>query len=346
MSKSGELGLSYAATVPRNMVHRAAICEVFLADSVQLGGGKFALAAQLPRVHSYFSDHLSSESTYDPLLLMECCRQASIYIAHQYCGASMDQKFILNESEIVISDLTVLTIGSRPGHALLQAEVVSRKYREGTLIGFDLCIAVSVDGRTAGAMDISIQWMPPEAWDRLRSRARAALTLDSITPREVTGRIRPDRVARLAERNVVLGSAAVVGTEVVTEVVVDHRHPGLFDHPLDHVPGMLLFEALRQTSLVAAHDLLGLSPARLFLTGCGAAFTRFAELELPIMCRAGVSEPATSATALAVEITMSQGESSIASGKVQLKAACPLEPIWRSGYATAETDLVGDAVGA
>jgi 2-oxo-3-(phosphooxy)propyl 3-oxoalkanoate synthase len=319
--------LSYAATVPRQLVHRSAICEVFLTDSRRLGEGEFLLAAQLPRVHSYFSDHLSRISVYDPLLIMECCRQASVYIAHQYCDAPTDHKFILNESEITVTDLAALAVGRRPGHAVLRAEVISRKHREGVLVGFGLRISVSVDDRAAAAVDIAIQWMPPEAWDRLRARGRAALELGPVTPGEVTGRLRPDRVARLAERNVVLADAVIAGAEVVTELAIDHGHPGLFDHPLDHVPGMLLFEALRQTALVTAHELLGLSPTVLFLTGCAARFTRFGEFELPVRCRAVLSG---AAAPFGVEITVSQGEDLIGTGTVRLSTASPLEPAWRA----------------
>jgi hypothetical protein len=113
---------------------------------------------------------------------------------------------------------------------------------------------------------------------------------------------------------------------------------------------MLLFEALRQTSLIAVHDLLGLSPARLFLTACCARFTRFAELELPVACRAGLREPPTSAESLAIEMTMSQGDAPIATGTVELNASYPLEPIWRSGptapNTVANADLAGAAAGA
>jgi hypothetical protein len=55
---------------------------------------------------------------------------------------------------------------------------------------------------------------------------------------------------------------------------VDTRHPVLFDHPLDHVPGMLLMEAARQASTVfLGHPCLPV--------GLTNEFARYAELDTP-----------------------------------------------------------------
>jgi hypothetical protein len=49
--------LSYSSSIPRAHVHRAAICEVFLTDIICESYPQFRLGVQLPRVHSYYSDH-------------------------------------------------------------------------------------------------------------------------------------------------------------------------------------------------------------------------------------------------------------------------------------------------
>ncbi|WP_226962330.1 AfsA-related hotdog domain-containing protein [Streptomyces sp. C8S0] len=89
MSISGNHGLSYAATVSRQLVHRAAVCEVFLTDTRRRSDNDFLIAAQLPRVHSYYSDHLATPAAYDPLLLLEVFRQTSILVAHEHLGVPL-----------------------------------------------------------------------------------------------------------------------------------------------------------------------------------------------------------------------------------------------------------------
>ena len=73
--------LSYSSSIPRAHVHRAAICEVFLTDIICESYPQFRLGVQLPRVHSYYSDHNVVVRQYDPLLLLETFRQASAQVA-------------------------------------------------------------------------------------------------------------------------------------------------------------------------------------------------------------------------------------------------------------------------
>lgn len=55
----------------------------------------------------------------------------------------------------------------------------------------------------------------------------------------------------------------------------DLRHPRFFDHPSDHVPGMVLLEAARQAACLA-----GASPGR--LNGCHMQALRFTEWNAPV----------------------------------------------------------------
>ncbi|WP_240804132.1 AfsA-related hotdog domain-containing protein [Streptomyces sp. A0592] len=55
----------------------------------------------------------------------------------------------------------------------------------------------------------------------------------------------------------------------------DINHPILFDHPVDHAPGMLLLEAVRQAAYASAF------PRRGVLTDMEMQFFRYAELNSP-----------------------------------------------------------------
>ncbi|MBO0821741.1 MAG: hypothetical protein J2P26_12935, partial [Nocardiopsaceae bacterium] len=64
-------------------------------------------------------------------------------------------------------------------------------------------------------------------------------------------------------------------------VAADGGHPVFFDHPHDHLPGMLLLEAARQLA-VARAALVSERPAAAFrLVSCAASFAGFAELQPP-----------------------------------------------------------------
>ncbi len=66
---------------------------------------------------------------------------------------------------------------------------------------------------------------------------------------------------------------------------VDTTHPVFFDHPVDHVPGMMLIEAARQ----AAQALLGPGPVQPVTVE--STFERYAELNVPCWIEAEAGRP-------------------------------------------------------
>lgn len=314
--------LSYRTSIPREDIHRAAICEVFLTDIVCEQYPKFRVGAQLPRVHSYYSDHDHVERNYDPLLLLETFRQASILIAHRHVDAPMDSAFVFNDGDLRIVSLAALAVGSRPADGVLDAEIVDEKSRAGQIVGITLRMTLALDGRAAAEMDMVIQWMPREAWARLRTKVRAPLTLDPIRPHDLNVRLDARDVARRSSDNVLVAGFDVRDNSVSTRILIDQDHPGLFDHPLDHVPGAVMFEAVRQSALVAAHELFGLSPHRLIMVGCATQFVSIGELELPTDCDVTTAASA-SANQLTFAASLHQEGRVIASATVTLARIGP-----------------------
>lgn len=69
----------------------------------------------------------------------------------------------------------------------------------------------------------------------------------------------------------------------LAEVLVDTEHPYFFEHPVDHVPGLLLIEAVRQAGIAGVHAILGVPlDAAMVVDGFEVAFTRYAELDQPL----------------------------------------------------------------
>ncbi|MGW4774848.1 AfsA-related hotdog domain-containing protein [Nocardia sp. NPDC004278] len=319
MSSVIEPQLSFSTVVPREHVHRSAISEVFLTDIICEKYPRFRLGIQLPRTHGYYGDHaISGSPGYDPLLLLECSRQASILIAHRYVGAEMDQKFIFNTGALRVTDPAGLSVRDHPGYGNLDAVIVAEKRRDDVVIGIDLAVEIQIDARLVATMDMTIQWMPGEAWSKVRSRGRARLDLTASVPHAISRRIAPEFVARRNPDNVVIGSVTGDSQELLAEIIVDETHPGLFDHKLDHTPGAVLFEAFRQTGIVTAQELFGLSPQRLALTAVSATFHRFGEPELATYARARPL-PTTGDLAVEFSVEVLQNDTVITEGMVALR---------------------------
>ena len=310
--------LTFDRNIPRGIVHRQSIAEVFLTDAQPTADGA-VFAAQLPRNHSYFSDHRGAAATYDPLLMVEVFRQVAIYYAHTFLGVARTEKFVFGAADFEILDAATLRIGACPGHCVIDAHVVVEKKRDGQVIGLTLEMSATIEGRLAAREAMTYQWMPSTVWERIRIRGRDALGLPPqhrIPAALHVARMRPGSVGRHNPRNAILANPELEGAELRALTIIDTDHPSLFDHALDHVPGMLQFEAARQIAMASANVTLGLDTSRMVMHRLQMEFTAFGEFERPTEARATV-EPDGLGGATA-SVRLQQGDDVIARGDVHL----------------------------
>lgn len=268
------------------MVHRAALSEVFLTNSIKIDDAHFQCAAQLPRTNLYFNDIASPEPYYDLVLLVEIFRQASIYISHAYLDVAVTDKFLYLDSKTHIVESGLLAASTRPTNAVIDVRVYGDYIRRGLRQGVTLDMALLIDGQPAAIHDkMSIRWMSSDAWNRIRDKGLSRLPHGVHSRCAPVTPTAPERVARHHLGNVVVGSLMSDATSgSFTELVIPFRNGGIFDHPLDHIPGMLLLEGFRQSALQAIDLALDIAPDRLLLTGCALVFRQFGEFGFTSRC--------------------------------------------------------------
>ncbi|MER5861928.1 ScbA/BarX family gamma-butyrolactone biosynthesis protein [Kitasatospora sp. NPDC002040] len=274
--------LDYTRTIDRLLVHRDALGEVFLTDLVEIDQGHYLAGAQLPRSHAYYGDHLLRPESYDPLLILEACRQAGLAGAHRIYGVSADNKFILTHLSLDIPRPERLAIGSGPAQLAMDVAIASRKEREGRVTGLDYVFTLSLDGTAVGTATLGLRFKTPNGYLTLRLNNRNGMALPSSAayPQSTPGTpVPPHLVGRASTDNVLLVEPAVTRDGSSALLRVPARHASLFDHPQDHLPGMVIAEGARQLALFAALELHGMSTAKTAVTGVDVRFTRFGELE-------------------------------------------------------------------
>ncbi|MBP2475909.1 hypothetical protein JOF53_004781 [Crossiella equi] len=254
---SGEEG--FDTTVPRRLVHREAVAEVLLTRWVRRRTGEFWICAQLPRAHAFYQ---SQQGSADPLLVLETIRQAGLLVAHLGAGVPLEDRFVMRGMSYAV-DSSALRVRDRPVDVQLLLRTRDVRVRPGHTSALGIEVELYRDGRRFGQGSGSMGTFPPAVYTRLRPpRVPAQATAGLPVP------IDPVRVGRRDPADVVL-SRGNAGNRWLLRV--DTRHPALFDHPVDHVPGMVVFEAMRQ----AVHALAG--PG--YLASCQARTTRFVELD-------------------------------------------------------------------
>lgn len=291
--------LGFESTVPRRYVHRQSVSEVFLTDCTSVGvAHRFLLGAQWPRLHGFYR---TETGRYDAMLIAETLRQTAIYLGHTQYRVPLGYPFVMQTLRVDAA-VDALAIGAGAAEVVLDASLDDPVYRGGLLSQFDLTVVFAIDGQRVGTGEGVANVLTPDAYQRLRWNGAGPRRIgDPVCPPPIS----PVVVGQSRPVDVVLGPQYA---ENRWHLRVDDRHPVLFDHPSDHVPGMLLLEAFRQSARAAC----GCPHADIALIE--ATYHRFVELDEPakVVARIDPHDPWT------VHTTVEQWGEVLASGVVRL----------------------------
>jgi 2-oxo-3-(phosphooxy)propyl 3-oxoalkanoate synthase len=272
--------MNFAQTVERRMVHRTSDAEVFVTDLAGVDDVRYTAAARLPTDHAYYGDHRQEQAGFDPLLLLESCRQASTYGSHRQLGLPVDIQFLVDRWSIRLQDPARIPAGGGVGELYLE-EVLHPTVRSGRIRGVRFDLGLRLAGEAIGSATIEVRCASREEYRTLREVQRGdkpPMTGD-MTPPEPGTRPAPRLVGRTDPRNVVLADPTRTGDEVSATLSPRFDNGSLFDHDYDHYPAMVLMEAARQLVLLSIGD----GADGVWLSGLDARFLRFAELDSPVV---------------------------------------------------------------
>lgn len=260
--------LSWSRTVAREMVHRTSPAEVLLTDVRPRSGGGFDAAASWPRSHPTFPR--GGGSLHSPLILAETLRQLGIYIPLRYFRVPAAARMIITDLFFEIDPAEEPDAGFGATDITCRVDAPGVRYGRG---GAATALRLAVDFLTDGGRVFARAGGGLRVLDERRYAEIRGAASDPPPPAPVAGLARPKAsdVAVRSRHDVLIGrhgEATVLGP-------ADPRHPYFFDHPTDHVPGMVLLEAVRQAAAVASRGAL-LRPRTGRLTA-----TRFTEFAPP-----------------------------------------------------------------
>ncbi len=269
------------AQVHQWQVHKLRGEEVLLSTWTEPCPGRFVITARWPKGHAFYRP---SQGAYDPLLLAETVRQAVPLLSHAVHGVPREHKQAWEYLSFAVEPLASLVTTAEDEVRLVVtcSNVVRRGNR---FAGMTMDIDVHLGKRLMGIAHTRFNNQPEAIYRRLRgSYADVHAALEHCLPAGPP--VEPHRVGRCSPADVVL-SPALGGERPGRWLLrVDPAHPVLFDHPVDHVPGMLLLEAARQ----AAHAVDGGDTAAVI--GMRTDFVRYVELDAPAVVVAGTPVPA------------------------------------------------------
>jgi hypothetical protein len=268
VGESPAAGVSFDACVDRRLVHRRAVGEVFLTSIVPSGPERWQCGVQISRGHR----RMPHDGGPLPVpLVIEASRQAGMAISHVGLGVGLDQQYLLDEIGVRFPDGHPTVPRDAPFEAELDVTVASVRYRREKVCGLTFAGSWTVGGRVVVNATASMRCLSPGNYRALRRNAPL-----TEPPAEVP--------------------AAPLSTGSDGQLVVGWtpHDPLLFDHPVDHVPGMALVDAMLSTA-----------PYPDALT---VQFHQFAELNQPVNAHIAT-------TPRAKTFTFTQGRVLVASGQ-------------------------------
>lgn len=300
--------LGFESTVPRRLVHRRSIAEVFLTECISTDiGHTFVLGAQWPRTHPFYE---SLYGRHDPMLLAETLRQCAIYLAHTRYRVPLTSRFVMQRLRVEASAKEI-QIGKTPSDVRIDAVISQIRRSRTALTQFTITLCFTMDNHVVGTGLGIANVMTPAVYDEIRWRSRQPHDIGrAVCDEPISARVAGK--SRLSD--VVLSSHL---NENIWQLRTDTSHPTLFDHPCDHVPGMSVIEAFRQ----GAHAATGRPNAR--VDELDVTFAQFIEMDAQTQV---IARPDAGSDGI-VRVALRQAGHDVAHGLVRLSSERPIPSV-------------------
>ncbi len=253
--------------VPQALTHKTNQDEVLLDRWGRTGDDAFTVVARWPRAHAFY---LTRNGLHDPLLLSETIRQTLPLISHGAYEVPLGHQLLWHDFHW---SLAPEALAADDGDAEIELRITCPDvtYRRTRAAAITLRVEALRDGAPLGTARTRFAIQDRAVYERLRGRyADIAAANARAIPLAPPAPAAP--VGRESFADVVLSSTDSANR---WQLRADTAHPVLFDHPVDHAPGMLLLEAARQSALAMAH------PRAMTVVGMDSVFTRYVELDSP-----------------------------------------------------------------
>lgn len=254
-------------TVSPELTHKTNQDEVLLRDWRRTAPDAFTVTAAWPATHPFYVNRLG---LHDPLLLSETVRQTLPLLSHGAYQVPFGHQLLWKDFGWSLDPSAAYADGD-PAELELHITCPEVTYRRERASAISLRVDVERAGRHLASARSRFTIQDRTVYNRLRGPyADATAATARAVPLPPPAGLTP--FGRDRFEDVVL---AATDRPDRWQLRVDTTHPTLFDHLVDHAPGMLLLEAARQAALATAH------PDTMAVTGMDSDFVRYAEMDIP-----------------------------------------------------------------
>ena len=219
-------------------VHKESAAQVFPSRVASVGTDELWAEVRWPSTDSFYND---ASSGIDSFMLMETVRQLTILTCHYHYGTATDAHFVMSGlgMALVPSGSQSLTRPTAVSARLIGTRV--RRSADGTLQSVRLEVEFFQEGVLFATGHGDAMILNARVYSRLRG-GRTTKRLGGA-PRSSGAPLEPCLVGHIVESEVVISADHSNDSFTLS---LDFSNSVLFDHPLDHIAGMIPVEATRQ----------------------------------------------------------------------------------------------------
>ncbi|MCX5399743.1 ScbA/BarX family gamma-butyrolactone biosynthesis protein [Streptomyces sp. NBC_00102] len=263
--------------------HRVQPDDVLIRGYHRLAENTYTLDVDWAGRHVFFEPALGS--VHHHMLVAQTLRQIGLSLAHTEFGISSAYQFLMSGMRYSVDPR------HRTDRAPVRAEAVCTVTGRR---GMRIAISLEQRGRVFVTSESGFSWVSDRVYRRLRGPFLAARP--GVMPSPVGGAL----TGRGAADEVVLG---VSDRPDRWELIADTGNPALMDHPVDHVPGLVIMEASQQAAYAVVAG-AGVRSWRPLTTDMRTS--RYVEFDAPCWIDAREVTPDGAPDGVAVEVTGTQ----------------------------------------
>ncbi|MEU3352362.1 ScbA/BarX family gamma-butyrolactone biosynthesis protein [Streptomyces sp. NPDC037389] len=288
---AGPVVLPDRKRIAKELVHLHDEASVLVVDWVRRGPAEFTLTVEWPAS--------ASGDRPDPELAAHTLRQCGLAISHAEFGVPLDHQSLLRNLDFSIAP-TARPEGNDPLLLSVDLRCSPENGRDARGHGCEaMDFTVRAGARTIISARSLATWISPGVYRRLRGA--------HLSPRwgdwEIPAPVAPSAVGRSGAGEVVLAATDAPDRWLLRN---DPDNKEMFDHPVDHVPGLGLFTAACQAAR-AARTAASAGDLPAGTVDVTMAYSRYVEFDAPCFLETAPLE--TASVAEGVEVTgVQEGE--------------------------------------
>lgn len=259
--------------VPPSLVHRVDETDVFVTDLRVTGYDMFEVSGRLPGSHSFYGPR--RHGLHDPLAVLETIREAILVVGHVAYDIPREFKFITHDKQFEFDLEALVATDDQPVDLTIALTSLDIKRRGRRVASMRTHVECFRDGKLVGTASYRWSCVSAAAYKKLRGEYATA---EPAAPADLVP-VAPELVGRTDEVDVTLAERS---DGPGYEMRVDPKHPVIYDHVMDHVPGNAIAEVARQVAMLVTGDPDALTVGGDFL------FSHYIEFDTPCLVNAEV----------------------------------------------------------